>query len=339
MTNTSILLFPHELTGDELADIARQAERSGFCGIWNAEVAYDSMVFDQHALAATETIRVGTSVATSWKRHPMHLAETAAAMDQLFPGRFAVGIGAGVDFHEAPRMWMQSRERPVGRMQEYVELMRSALTGEEIHHQGEFFGVEGAVYPAPKTDIRIYIAAGGPQMGRLAGRTADGVFIHFGSSQRLTEIVASAHEGAEGAGRSREAVSVCQLVPVCVAGDRAAASEALRDHTLSWYLSAPYYRRLLGESGFPEVSERVEHHLDADDVKGAKAAISDEALEAFCLPLTVDESADDVRTKLDRVLAQGVDELVIYPCPPHEQWARGYADAIELFGHVQQAAR
>jgi alkanesulfonate monooxygenase SsuD/methylene tetrahydromethanopterin reductase-like flavin-dependent oxidoreductase (luciferase family) len=287
-------------------------------------------------LAATDKILVGTSVATSWKRHPMQLAETAASLDRLFPGRFAVGVGSGVYFHEAPRMWMQPRERPVGRMKEYIELIRRALSGEEVNHRGEFFGVAGAVSPAPKTDIPIYMAAGGPQMARLAGRTADGVFIHFGSSHLLTEIVANVHEGADRAGRARDAVRVCQLVPVCVADDRTAALEGLRDHTLYWYLSDPYYRRLLGESGFPEVVERVEQRLDADDLKGAEAGISNAALEAFCLPLTVDEPADDVWTKLDRVLARGVDEVVVYPCPVQNQWAKGYADAIELFGRVRR---
>src|SRR5205814_4538283 len=103
------------------------------------------------------------------------VAESAVAIDRLAPGRYVIGLGTGPVRRADPaaklQRWGGDPGNPVERQEEYVDLVRIALSGQEVDFAGEYYAVEQVrLDPVPTDPIPIYLAAGGPKLCRLAGR-------------------------------------------------------------------------------------------------------------------------------------------------------------------------
>lgn len=79
----------------EYGGFAREAERRGYTDAWSAEVDSVDCFTPLAAIGATTGLRLGTAIANVYTRGPATLAQTAASMASLAPGRFVLGIGSG----------------------------------------------------------------------------------------------------------------------------------------------------------------------------------------------------------------------------------------------------
>ena len=109
-----------------VAELARRAEANGLDAFYLAESASDALVMAQAALAATESIEVGTAVANARLRHPAAAAMTAAMLGDWSGGRFRMGLGvSNARFNES---WLgMPSVAPVDFMRDYVATMREVL--------------------------------------------------------------------------------------------------------------------------------------------------------------------------------------------------------------------
>ncbi len=120
---------------------------------------YDPLITLAYLAAATERVRLGTSVLVLPYRHPLLIARSAANLDQLSGGRLFLGIGVGWarEEFEALEVGFASRGR---RSDEYLEVMRRCWAEEKITHGGEFCRFDD-VYtgplPAQEGGIPIWI--------------------------------------------------------------------------------------------------------------------------------------------------------------------------------------
>jgi alkanesulfonate monooxygenase SsuD/methylene tetrahydromethanopterin reductase-like flavin-dependent oxidoreductase (luciferase family) len=102
--------WPGRSHGDALAEtvrLAQLADRLGLDDVWLAEhhfVSYgvcpSAVTLAGHLLGTTARVGVGTAVSVLPVTHPVTLAEQAAMLDQLAPGRFALGVGRGGPWRE-----------------------------------------------------------------------------------------------------------------------------------------------------------------------------------------------------------------------------------------------
>ena len=123
------------------------AEAAGFDGIWLTEhnftgesVYCDPIPFASVVAARTQRIRIGFAVIQLALRHPIRLATELALLDNLSDGRIDVGVGHGTNYNEYEFVGYglrsdDSRER----MEETLEVMLRAWTGEPLVHQGKFY--------------------------------------------------------------------------------------------------------------------------------------------------------------------------------------------------------
>ena len=127
---------------------------------------------------ATETIRVGTGVTCPLIRiHPAIVAQAAATVAAMMPGRFFLGVGTGENLNEHVhgRALAARRER-LEMLEEAVDVIRKLWSGDEITHRGEHYTVEQArLYTLPDERPELYVAASKPQAAQLAGRIGDGL--------------------------------------------------------------------------------------------------------------------------------------------------------------------
>lgn len=333
------------ITPRGIIECAREAERAGFAGAWIIEYEYDSLALDQAIATATSRLTTGSAIMRAFTRHPILTAETATLIDALAPGRFVIGLGTGPlqrpDPTVRPQRWGLPWDRPVARMREYIRLVRRALSGEVVDHDGEFYQVHGIrLRLKPATRIPIYVAAGGEQMMRLAGQEADGMFVHMVNEAMTDRAHRVAREAATGAGRSADAVKLTNLLMTCVSRDREAARRALRCYMIDYYLHLPSYQQGLAASGFPDVAK----DLAACRPRGDSRRSVDEMLRdaAFrkavdCLPdalldtFTLAGTAEECRSRFETFVGWGIDVPILYAFPAAGDWVAGYRAVVEAF--------
>jgi coenzyme F420-dependent glucose-6-phosphate dehydrogenase len=121
---------------------------------------------------ATTNLRVGTAVTCPIMRYrPEIIAQAAATIEVMMPGRFFLGLGTGENLNEhiIGRHWPPIAQRQE-MLAEAVDLIRELWHGERISHHGEHFTVEDArLYTHPAEPPAIYVAAAGPDSTQAAG--------------------------------------------------------------------------------------------------------------------------------------------------------------------------
>src|SRR5262249_10200610 len=152
-------------------DYGARAEERGFRAAWFPEITFGDAFGPATGVALrTSRLDVGTGVVGIWSRSPVTLALQAATLNELSGGRLILGPGRQAGgyvegWHD------RTYERPVRAMREYVTIVRRILSGEPVTFEGEIFSVRNfqLTMQPPDRPVRIYLAAIGPQMLRLAG--------------------------------------------------------------------------------------------------------------------------------------------------------------------------
>src|SRR6185436_4168741 len=121
-------------------DLIDEAEVAGVRQIWLTQnpVSLDALTIFAAALGRTRHIRLGTSIVPTYPRHPLALAQQAATVAALGPGRLRLGIGPS---HRPTieRTYGLPMEAPLEHLKEYVAVLRAALWEGAVDYHGRFF--------------------------------------------------------------------------------------------------------------------------------------------------------------------------------------------------------
>ncbi len=159
-----------------------EAERLGVDCIWSAEAwGQDAVTPLAYFAAKTSTIKLGAGIIQAGTRTPALVAMTAMTLASLSGDRFLLGMGAsGPQVMEG---WHGVRfERPIQRMREIIEIVRTVSRGERLAYQGKVYelplpGGEGKALKssaAPRPDVPVYLATLSPKSLEMTGELADG---------------------------------------------------------------------------------------------------------------------------------------------------------------------
>ena len=194
--------------GQLLADV-QQAERAGFrmamCSDhfapWSARQGHSGFAWSWlgAALATTE-LSIGTVCAPGQRYHPAVVAQSAATLAQMFPGRFWVALGSGQNMNEhiTGEKW---RAKPIrqARLEECVSVIRRLHAGEEVSHNGLVEVERARIYSLPETPPPLLGPALSPETAERAAAWADGLITVNSDLDSVSEIV-GAYRDAGGRG-------------------------------------------------------------------------------------------------------------------------------------------
>ena len=154
------------------------------------------------ALEKTRNIKVGpwVTVPTGARYHPAIIAQAAATLDNMYPGRLLLGVGTGEALNERPFWngnWPSWDERK-DRLVEGIRLIRQLWESPEpFKFEGKYFSSEFYyLYTKPARKIPIYFSAIGKKAAHEAGVCADGLITISprNDPKKLTETIIPAYK-------------------------------------------------------------------------------------------------------------------------------------------------
>lgn len=197
MTRFGIQIEPQfGFTFNEVADLAKEAERLGFTAMWTSDhLLWDAKSEQRNCLDAwallpalapvTTKLRVGTLVTCNSYRIPSVLAKTAACVDHISNGRLEFGIGAGwkdIEY-KAYGIPFPSVGTRLAQLEEAVQLIKLLWSEERASFKGKHYQLDDAVC-APKPvqqPLKLWIGgAGEKKLLRMVAQYADGWNMIFG---------------------------------------------------------------------------------------------------------------------------------------------------------------
>ncbi len=197
----------------ELVGFCEAAERCGFSGVmaadhvqpWVPQQGQAAFVWSFMTAAAERTRGdVGPGVTCpSFRQHPAIVAQAAATMATMYPGRFWLGLGSGeaLNEHVVAPYWPEIAER-ISRMFESIEIMRKLFSGKEVKHKGEFYRMETMrLWTMPETPPPIYVATAGPITAEKTGRFCDGIITVGAPEEKLETVFERFDKGAREQGK------------------------------------------------------------------------------------------------------------------------------------------
>jgi probable F420-dependent oxidoreductase len=226
-------------------ELAREAERLGYCSLWTAEVSGVDAISTLSAYATvTSHVQLGTAVIAIQTRTPVMTAMSFASLHALSGGRAVIGLGVGSPII-AERWHGVAYPPALTAMREAVTIMRQVLRGERTNFEGKYYRSKGfqlgMSLPKDKP-VPIYLAALNPAMLRLAGEIADGVLFNYSPAEAIRPMIVEVRKGAEAAGRDPNALDYAMYVRCCVTEDVPTAVQAYKRELSSYGFVEPYVR-------------------------------------------------------------------------------------------------
>jgi alkanesulfonate monooxygenase SsuD/methylene tetrahydromethanopterin reductase-like flavin-dependent oxidoreductase (luciferase family) len=296
-------------------DAAELAEARGFGCVWKGESnSRDPIVLLTAYAARTTRLEVGTAIYHVYGRSPVTLGIQAATLNEYSDGRLILGLGVA---NETIAGWHgDTYDKPLRRIREYVEIVRATYTGERLAHEGEFYSSRSGfklAFEPPPYPLRIWLAALGERMAKLAGKISDGVLVNMADPARVRQIVEWAHDGARSAGRDPSGLEVVPKLRVALHEDAAEARRALKK-VLTFYALQNGYGQMLAEMGLGEEVEAIRSAYRSDGFSAARAQISDEMFER--VPMYAGSSLDPLVERLREFEQAGATRMNIafVPC-------------------------
>jgi coenzyme F420-dependent glucose-6-phosphate dehydrogenase len=221
---------------------SREAEDAGFGAMmasdhfhpWTPQQGQSAFVWAwMGALGAQTKLRFGPGVtAPGYRYHPAILAQAAATLAAMFPGRFWLGLGAGeaLNEHIVGEYWPEAPVR-LDRLVEAIEVIQKLFSGKVVKHKGEHFMLESAkLYTLPDTPPPIYVATSGPLMSERTGRLCDGIITVGAPDDKIRGLLGRFEKGAREAGKDPATMPRLIQLHVSWAESRAAAlAQAVRE--------------------------------------------------------------------------------------------------------------
>jgi probable F420-dependent oxidoreductase len=223
--------------GKDVPDVARAAEEIGYDSLWVFERALfpepatqglygveglpwpdqyrgvaDPLVTLALAAAATERVRLGSSVLVAPLHMPFQLAKSLATLDAASGGRVIAGFGTGWSLDEYAASGVRPFEDRGAVLDEIIEVCRAVWGPDPVSFDGRITKIASAVVgPKPARPIPILLAAGNRRAWRRLVDHADGWLPVGMGAEQVADQWRQLRELAEERGRTEPIGTVLRV--------------------------------------------------------------------------------------------------------------------------------
>lgn len=183
----------------ELLRYAQLAEQAGFRAVnssdhffpWSERQGESGFAFAWLGAAMQATsLPFGVVCAPGQRYHPAIIAQAAATLAEMFPGRFWVSLGSGEAINEVinGEKWPSKADRNA-RLMECALIIRSLLEGETVFHRGLVTVENARLYTLPEIKPLLIGAAVSVETAGWIGSWTDGLITVSKPIDELTQVV------------------------------------------------------------------------------------------------------------------------------------------------------
>jgi 1,4-dihydroxy-2-naphthoate octaprenyltransferase len=279
---------------EEVVGWARQARDQGLDSVWVHDSYFErdgvsfataiaqAVADDSHDDEAG--FRVALGAANPFTRHPVVLAMTGSALDEILPGRFVLGLGTGLPLRLKQMGIPYEPDAAVEGVSTAIDQIRALWAGDRIPSATPGLPPIQPMFP-PTHRIPIVIAAYRKAFVDLAGQKADGYLARPAESiPSLRGILERLRASAETAGRDPGSIETAGYLLSLVDKTRREALNRAKREPFVIYMMSVLSDVSLRRAGFDgELRDRIAAAWRAEDYTTAGNLIPDELLDAFML--------------------------------------------------------
>ena len=304
---------PEQFPPNQLLEAAIAAEEAGFDAIetsdhfqpWSeAGQACFAWTWLGAVAARTQRIRMGPGVTCPILRyHPSVVAQAAATLDAMAPGRayLCVGTGEALNEYAAMGQWPGYSTRQA-MMKEAIELIRALWSGEEVSYTGEYYQTRKAkLFTRSQRPIPLYVSTLVPGSAYFAGYHGDGMITVGGKPPKIyQEMLSRFEEGARAAGKDPSTMPRLIELNVEFSDDAEAAVKWWQTYWAGSLVPALFNRKIYT----PKLSQQ-----------NGKVVGKDTLQQKLCLSTDPQKHVDFAQQHLDL----GFDSLIFHSANPDQQ--------------------
>jgi 5,10-methylenetetrahydromethanopterin reductase len=274
----------------DIAALAQAAESGDATTLWIACHLFlrDPVTTAALALGATRRLRVALMAMSPYSMHPVLIAMGAATLDEAFPGRVTLCLGAGAPADLAAAGIAAPKSVPT--LRQAITICRTLFAGETVGGRRLANG--------PRT-IPIVLAASRRHMLELAGRSADGVLISAATAPAFVRACLD----VAGGGQAFRRVAI---VYTRVAASEREAIAGLR-RPIGFVLRGAHHAENIRLSGAPLDQAALAAAYAAENWGEVEQLVSDEVVRRHAACGTPAQ----VRVRLAEYRAIGLDQIVL----------------------------
>jgi probable F420-dependent oxidoreductase len=292
----------------DTVDRVQWAQDNGITDGWFRDGSAPDPLVGCAALAHVATrMRLGVAVSPVYTRTPAALAASLDVLGQVLPGRFVLGLGSssqtivegwhGVEF-----------EKPLTRVRETTQLLRSMLKGEKSEFDGETLRSHGYRQFPAENPPPIYLAALRAKMIETAAELGDGAVFNLWPRRALPKMMEHVRIGAERAGKDWRQIEIVNRFMIAVTDDKPAAREAFRAQFTSYYATG-VYNKFLAWAGYEEAARDIREGWATRDRQRTADAMSDALIDE----IAVIGSAQECHERIREAVSEGVHTCILAP--------------------------
>jgi 1,4-dihydroxy-2-naphthoate octaprenyltransferase len=315
----------------ELVGWADQARRAGLDSVWIHDSYFerDAVTYAAAVAAQVPGVQVALGALNPLTRHPVVVAMTVSALDEMAPGRVILGMGTGLPLRLAQMGIPYTPEAGVEAVSGAIDTMRALWSGQRVPAAAPGLPPVQPMFP-PVHRVPIYIAAYRSAFLDLAGQKADGYLARPAESlPSLERMLARLRAAAVAAGRPEHAVDVAGYLLTLVDRTRREALNRAKREPFVIYMMSVQSDLAMRRAGLdPELKDRIAVAWRTEDYHRAAALIPDELLDAFMLCGTREEVAAGAAA----YHAAGMDRPVLQPVLQQEEQVREVLAAAVEYG-------
>ena len=329
---------------DEVVAWSAAARASGLDSVWIHDSYFERDAVSFVSAIASELgaderddgFRIALGAVNPNTRHPVVLAMTGSALDEMAPGRIVMGLGTGLPLRLKQMGIPYAPDTAIEGVSRAMDQIRALWAGERLPSATEGLPPIQPMF-APPHRIPLVIAAYRKEFVQLAAEKADGYLARPAESiASLSGITRRLRAAVEAAGRDPGEMEVAGYLLSLVDESRREALNRAKREPFVIYMMSVLGDVSLARAGFErELRDRIAAAWRAEEFHTAAGLIPDEMLDAFMLCGTAEEVAAGALAFHERA---GLELPLLQPILQEEAQIGALLEAAKIYGRLPEAA-